>query len=157
MLTHKGWRKTTWVKFSASPVASANQFWIEDVSQVVKSNKMHRIKVRENKQKKTTKNSGGKACLCTGVGLSNCRGKRGASTKHYRKWQAYKTKINRKSGKIAERFYIVFQMNKPKSISNFQNYHIKFWDQHNLKNWPRDVFILGKWYFCKEASLVWYL
>jgi len=22
---------------------------------------------------------------------------------------------------------------------------------------PRDIFIPGQWYFCKEASLVWYL
>jgi len=25
------------------------------------------------------------------------------------------------------------------------------------ESWPRDVFILGKLHFCKEASLVWYL
>jgi len=67
MLTHKGWRKTTWVKFSASPVASANQFWIEDVSQVVKSNKMHRIKVRENKQKKQQKTVGEKHAYVQGL------------------------------------------------------------------------------------------
>jgi len=28
----KRWRKTTWVKFSASPVARTKQFFIEDVS-----------------------------------------------------------------------------------------------------------------------------
>ena len=33
-------------------------------------------------------------------------------------WQAYKTKINRKSGKIAGLFYIFFnQMNRVKMIS----------------------------------------
>ena len=31
-----GWRKTSWVKFSASPAASTNQNLIEDVSHVVK-------------------------------------------------------------------------------------------------------------------------
>jgi len=34
--------------------------------------------------------------------------------------QAYKMKINKNSGKIAGRFYIVFQMNKAKKISSFQ-------------------------------------
>jgi len=27
-LHHKGWRKTTWVKFSASSAASTNQFYV---------------------------------------------------------------------------------------------------------------------------------
>jgi len=31
-----GWRKTTWVKFSASPATSTNQILIEDVLQVIK-------------------------------------------------------------------------------------------------------------------------
>jgi len=34
--------------------------------------------------------------------------------------QAYKTKINRNSGKIAGRFYIVFHMNE--KILNFQEF-----------------------------------
>jgi len=55
----KGWRKTVWVKFSASPVVSTNQFLLEDVSQVLKSNKMHRINVRWNKQKTTPKKTVG--------------------------------------------------------------------------------------------------
>jgi len=38
MLYHKGWRKkTTWLKFSASPVASTKQFFIEEDLQVVKN------------------------------------------------------------------------------------------------------------------------
>jgi len=32
----KGWRKTTWVKFSANPVASTNHILVENVIQVVK-------------------------------------------------------------------------------------------------------------------------
>jgi len=40
----KDWRKDTWIKYSAGPVASTNQFLIEDV--VKKSNKLHRIHVR---------------------------------------------------------------------------------------------------------------
>jgi len=36
MLNRKGWRKTVWVKFSASPVVNTNQFLLEDVSQVLK-------------------------------------------------------------------------------------------------------------------------
>jgi len=41
------WWKIIWVKFSASPTASTNQFSTEDVSHAVKENKkMHRIKVR---------------------------------------------------------------------------------------------------------------
>jgi len=42
-----------------------------------------------------------------------------ASAQYYRMRQAYETKINRKSGKIAGFFYIFCQMNKAKTISNF--------------------------------------
>jgi len=41
VLNHKGWRKTTWVKFSASPAANTNQIVIEGVLQVL-------IKVTQN-------------------------------------------------------------------------------------------------------------
>ena len=55
-------------------------------------------------------------------------------------WQAYKTKINRNSGKTAGFFYIVFQMNKAKNISNFPEYQTKFWDQHTLKKADPETF-----------------
>jgi len=42
-----------------------------------------------------------------------------ASAQYYRMWQAYKTKINRKSGTIEGLFYSFCQMNKAKMISNF--------------------------------------
>jgi len=71
----KGWRKTTWVKLSASPAASTNQIWIEDVLQevikVIKSIKSTSGKISI----KTTKKQWGKACLCTGDGVSNYRGR----------------------------------------------------------------------------------
>jgi len=66
---------TTWVKFSASPVGNTNQILIEDVSQVVikviKSVKSTSGEIRI----KTEKKQWGKACLCTGGGVSNYRGK----------------------------------------------------------------------------------
>jgi len=55
-------------------------------------------------------------------------------------WQAYETKINMNSGKMAGRFHIVFQMNKPKKISNFQEYQTKFWDQYTLKKADPETF-----------------
>jgi len=52
--------------------------------------------------------------------------KRGTENHIREKWQAYETKTNREIGKIARRFYIVFQMNKAREISNFQEYQTKF-------------------------------
>jgi len=67
----KGWRKATWVKFSASPVASTNQILIENILQVIKKASNQCLVTK----KKITKNSGRKACLCAGGGVSNCRGR----------------------------------------------------------------------------------
>jgi len=68
------------------------------------------------------------------------------------KWQAYETKINRNFGKIAGRFYIVFQMNKAKAISNFKEYQIEFGDQHASKKVDPETFCF--WvndFFAKQA------
>jgi len=54
-----GWRKTTWVKFSASPAANTNQILIEDVLQVVtKVNKSVKSTSGEISIKTTTKTVG---------------------------------------------------------------------------------------------------
>jgi len=86
-------------------------------------------------------------------GVSNSRvkrykGKEGHQNNITEKWQAYETKINRNFGKIAWRFYIVFQMNKAREISDFREYQTKFWDQCTLKKadpetfpfWVNDIF-----------------
>jgi len=61
--------------FSASPAARTNQILIEDVLQeVVKV--IISIKSTSGKISiKTTKKQWRKACLCTGVGVSNYRGR----------------------------------------------------------------------------------
>jgi len=58
----KGWRKTTWVKFSASPDANTNQILIEDVLQVVIKVTRKSVKSTsgEISLKTTTKSSGEK-------------------------------------------------------------------------------------------------
>jgi len=65
----KDWRKTTWVKFSASLAANTNQILIEDVLQevikVIKSIKSTSGKISI---KATTKNSGEKHVYVQGVG-----------------------------------------------------------------------------------------
>jgi len=65
----KGWRKTTWVKFSASPAASTNQISIEDVLQeVIKVIKNIKSTSGKINIKSTTKNSGEKHAYVQGVG-----------------------------------------------------------------------------------------
>jgi len=100
------------------------------------------------------KNSGKKHVWAPGV--RNCRGKRYkgkeiALKQYYRKVTSMWNEISRNFGKIAGRFYIVFQMSKAREISNFQGYQSKFWDQYIWESWLRDVFILGKWYYCNLA------
>jgi len=64
-----GWRKTTWVKFAASPAASTNQILLEDVLQVViKAIKSIKSTSGKISVKTTTKNSGKKHAYVQGVG-----------------------------------------------------------------------------------------
>ena len=55
-------------------------------------------------------------------------------------WQAYKTKITRKCGKIAGLFYIFCQMNRAKMISIFLDCQTKFSDQYTLKKADSEMF-----------------
>jgi len=65
----KGWRKITWVKFSASPAANTNQILIEDVLQVViKVTKNVKSTSGEISMKTTIKNTGEKHAYAQGVG-----------------------------------------------------------------------------------------
>jgi len=60
----------------ASLVASKNEILIEDVLQVVeKVIKKHDNQCQVKQEKKQKKNTGRKACLCIGGGVSNCRGR----------------------------------------------------------------------------------
>jgi len=74
-LITKGWRKTTWIKFSASPAANTNQILIEDVLQVVikeiKSVKSTSGEISIKKEQKTVGNS---MPMYRG-GVSNYRGR----------------------------------------------------------------------------------
>jgi len=124
----KGWRKTTWVKFSTSAAANTNQIVIEDVWQVViKVIKSVKSTPGEISIKTITKNRGEKHAYVQEVGWATIEVDRRENTecdknikrRSNRMWQAYKTKINRKSGKIAGLFYIFCQMNKAKKISIF--------------------------------------
>jgi len=86
----KGWRKTTWVKFSASTAGNTNQILIEDVLQVG-------IKVIKSVTStsgeisiKTTQNSGEKHAYVEGVGwvtIEVDRRKIVASAHYYRMGQ----------------------------------------------------------------------
>jgi len=65
----KGWRKTTWVKFSASPAVNTNQILIKDVLQVViKVIKSVKSTSGEISLKTTTKDNGEKHSYVQGVG-----------------------------------------------------------------------------------------
>ena len=69
MLNHKGLAEDHQVKFSASPAANSNQFFIEDVLQVVtKVAKSVKSTSGEISIKTTTKNSGEKYAYVQGVG-----------------------------------------------------------------------------------------
>ena len=65
----KGWRKTTWVNFSASTAVNTEQILIEDVLQVViKVIKSAKSTSGEISIKTTTKNSGENNAYVQGVG-----------------------------------------------------------------------------------------
>jgi len=65
----EGWRKTTWLKFSANPAGNTNEILIEDVLQVViKVTKSVKSTSGEISIKTTTKNSGEKHAYAQGVG-----------------------------------------------------------------------------------------
>jgi len=76
MLNHKVLVKDHLGQISACPAANTNQIFVEDVFQVViKVTKSVKSTSGEIGIKTTTKKQCGKACLCTGVGVSNYRGR----------------------------------------------------------------------------------
>jgi len=68
--------------------------------------------------------------------------------------QTYEKRISWRTWKMLKHFFIVFEMKSMKETSSYLEIQTKCWDQHTIKKPDPDVFILGKWYFCEEASLV---
>ena len=69
--------------------------------------------------------------------------KRGTKNNIMEIWQAYEMKIHRNTGKTAVLFYIVFQINKEREISKFQQYQAMFSDKYTSKKADPETFSIS--------------